>query len=174
MPPVLLLAAMCAVSYRLYPESWHHLTRNTQVIFAVCFLTFAILMIILLARRRLGSYQQKDSHADPFLLQHPTPATSCLPTRQCLTPSCVCCRRLRCHLSLLLRDLPHRDPGTHSLLQKPEPAAVVRRQPRCRVRPQKKGHPEGRPFHIQKSYFLAVANRLLISSQFTVFHQAAR
>jgi hypothetical protein len=47
MPPVLLLAAMCAVSYRLYPESWHHLTRNTQVIFAVCFLTFAILMIIL-------------------------------------------------------------------------------------------------------------------------------
>lgn len=50
MPPVLLLAALCGVSYWLNPAPWHHLTFSTQAIFAAAFAVFAILMITLRSR----------------------------------------------------------------------------------------------------------------------------
>lgn len=47
MPPVLLLAALCGVSYWLNPESWHHLSLSTQLVLAAAFAVFAILMIVM-------------------------------------------------------------------------------------------------------------------------------
>ncbi len=47
MPPIALLAALCAISYWLNPEPWHHLSVATQAIFAAVLVVFAILMIVL-------------------------------------------------------------------------------------------------------------------------------
>jgi hypothetical protein len=53
MTPLVVLFGLCAFSYWLNPEPWHHLTLATQAIFATVLIVFAALMIVLRSRMSL-------------------------------------------------------------------------------------------------------------------------
>ncbi|MCU1322343.1 MAG: hypothetical protein JWM43_1992 [Acidobacteriaceae bacterium] len=53
MTPLVVLCGLCAVSYWLNPEPWHHLSFATQALFAAALIVFAALMLLLRSRMSL-------------------------------------------------------------------------------------------------------------------------
>lgn len=50
MTPLVVLFGLCAFSYWLNPEPWHHLTLASQALFATVLIVFATMMIVLRSR----------------------------------------------------------------------------------------------------------------------------
>ncbi len=48
--PLLIFVCICAFSYFLNPDPWHHLTPATKAIFAASFLTLILLMVTMRSR----------------------------------------------------------------------------------------------------------------------------